>query len=334
MADFGSIIGSNLKLKAGQPVWLSSKVTGDIFRSSFTFSSSVNFQLMDQAVDTQNLEFERYSTSGSSWQNSYVQLSEHPTGRNQAIARHDLPSSKTIVRNAALAAVLLPEQKGYRCDSCFQLSSQLKRCSGCVEYWYCGMDCMWLYIWTCKLLYLLLIGQTRHWKTIHKYMCKRIAKFRTTNDFQASPVHRQTDAFLLSHLLAEYGQRLSLDGCPSSEDMRDPLATFTSLLPFSDVSQDHPPDICTVERADKVSPDIIKALFNRFSNNNFIIHSHLSPVGHGIFPVASRLFNHSCMPNAIVSYEFLPQGVQILVRTLTDIKSGDEVSSGRVIRSA
>ena len=48
-------------------------------------------------------------------------------------------------------------------------------------------------------------------------------------------------------------------------------------------------------------------LYSRFGNNNFVLHSHLVSFGHGIYPLASRLFNHSCVPNAAVCYS-LTQG--------------------------
>ncbi|KAH8114566.1 SET domain-containing protein [Phellopilus nigrolimitatus] len=241
------------------------------------------------------------------WENTHVRLLDHSTARNQAAAKHRLSPGTTIVFDVALSAVLIPEEKGSRCDACFRRSqNDLKRCSGCVEYWYCGLDC-----------------QNRHWRAVHKYMCKSIAKFRASLEYQAIPSHGQMDANLLSHLIAEHGDRLARTNAPS-EDINDPLATFASLIPQHNA--DHPPVICTVGRTKNVPSDLLRALYNRFSNNNFIVHSHLNPVGHGIFPLASRLLNHSCIPNAVVVYDFGTRGVCLKVKALTEIQPGEEVT--------
>lgn len=67
-------------------------------------------------------------------------------------------------------------------------------------------------------------------------------------------------------------------------------------------------------------------LYSRFGNNNFAIHSHLTSIGHGIFPVASRLFNHSCVPNVAAKYIFHEaQSVVMEIIALRDILPDDEV---------
>ncbi|EJC98158.1 SET domain-containing protein [Fomitiporia mediterranea MF3/22] len=256
----------------------------------------------------QNVRVDK-STSEILWQNDYIQLSDHPTARNLALAKHALLPGQNILTDSALATALLPEQKGLRCDACFRKAHTLRRCSGCVAYWYCGKDC-----------------QTRHWNVIHKYMCKNISNFCISSDFQASPIHARTDAFLLSHLVAEQSERLEISGENLREGFNDPLATFVSLLPLSAASVPDTPLICPLSRSSIASPAVIKEIFSRFSNNNFIVHSHLSAVGHGIFPLASRLFNHSCLPNAIVTYSFTSEGIQMVVKALTPIKQGEEIT--------
>jgi len=68
-------------------------------------------------------------------------------------------------------------------------------------------------------------------------------------------------------------------------------------------------------------------LFSRFGNNNFTIHSHFTTIAHGIFPFASRLFNHSCLPNAIVKYIFTPAAeVQMAVVVIRDVSPDEEVN--------
>jgi hypothetical protein len=71
---------------------------------------------------------------------------------------------------------------------------------------------------------------------------------------------------------------------------------------------------------------VLDELYSRFGNNNFVIHSHLVSIAHGIFPLASRLFNHSCVPNAVAKYIFTEsEPVRMDVVALRHIKEGEEV---------
>jgi SET and MYND domain-containing protein len=70
----------------------------------------------------------------------------------------------------------------------------------------------------------------------------------------------------------------------------------------------------------------IQNLYARFANNNFVIHSHLAPYAHGIFPLASRLFNHSCAPNAAPKFIISPaRRVSMEVVSLASIHQDEEV---------
>lgn len=75
---------------------------------------------------------------------SMLRLENHPVARNKAVALSDIRPGTCILREVALASILLPAEKGRRCDTCFRGSSvngQLKRCSGCASYWYCSAEC-------------------------------------------------------------------------------------------------------------------------------------------------------------------------------------------------
>jgi SET and MYND domain-containing protein len=70
----------------------------------------------------------------------------------------------------------------------------------------------------------------------------------------------------------------------------------------------------------------LEALFSRSGNNNFAVYNHLTTIAHGIFPLASRLFNHSCLPNAVATY-LIRQGepVRMEVVALREIRATEEV---------
>lgn len=71
---------------------------------------------------------------------------------------------------------------------------------------------------------------------------------------------------------------------------------------------------------------ITEDIYSRFGNNNFLVHSHLNPCAHGIFPLASRLFNHSCNPNCVAKYLFRKgEPVVMEVVAISAIAEGEEV---------
>jgi SET and MYND domain-containing protein len=77
--------------------------------------------------------------------------------------------------------------------------------------------------------------------------------------------------------------------------------------------------------------DLVNEIYSRLGNNNFVVHSHLTGVGHGVFPFTSRLFNHSCVPNAVAKYRF-SQGRSVAgeIVALRDIHPDEEVKKKSV----
>lgn len=124
------------------------------------------------------------------------------------------------------------------------------------------------------------------------------------------------DGILLSHLLAQI----------TPDDLIEdssPVQTLLSLLPGP--QEENPaPHICYTPPF--VPTGLVQSLFIRFQNNNFAMHSHLSTFGHGVFPLASRLFNHSCVPNAAARYILKArEPVKMEVVALRPISGGEEI---------
>ena len=74
-----------------------------------------------------------------------IRLESHPTARDAAIARTTIRAGSIIASIPVLSTSLLPSEKGRRCDECHRKETEslkLKRCSGCVSFWYCGTTCM------------------------------------------------------------------------------------------------------------------------------------------------------------------------------------------------
>ena len=119
-----------------------------------------------------------------------------------------------------------------------------------------------------------------------------------------------------SQLASEHGEKLIECGM-LDEDSTDILATFCSLIPSQNQVKCLPIRAGSLTKA--LSSNLVEALHSRFCNNNFIIHSHLYSIGHGIFPLASGLFDHSCKPNAVTVYDFSEgTGISMKVKALRD----------------
>ncbi|KAJ8080528.1 hypothetical protein PM082_017361 [Marasmius tenuissimus] len=128
--------------------------------------------------------------------------------------------------------------------------------------------------------------------------------------------HEKMDSLLLSTLIAQI-ESLKLP----FDDEESPLYTLMSLLPGPSVPP-HPPILTKSSLAD----ERIQALYECFGNNNFSVHSHFNTYAHGIFPLASRLFNHSCVPNAAAKYTITPGSpVRMDIVALRSIADGEEI---------
>lgn len=74
-----------------------------------------------------------------------LDLVPHPTARDKCIAKKFLKEGSCIFTESAFSTILLPSEKGQRCDNCFRLPSgnaRLQRCAGCGSYWYCDAQCV------------------------------------------------------------------------------------------------------------------------------------------------------------------------------------------------
>lgn len=152
----------------------------------------------------------------------------------------------------------------------------------------------------------------------HKRICKTYNFFVTSLEYQAIPEYQKLDAILLSHLVS----RLSSLPVPYAFQETVPSSLLMSLLPYPGESNP-PPPICPITPSP--SYELLSRLYDRFGNNHFAIHSHLNTIGHGIFPKASRTFNHSCLPNAVAKYTFLPgEPARMEVVALRDIPGQEE----------
>ncbi|ESK90479.1 histone-lysine n-methyltransferase ashr1 [Moniliophthora roreri MCA 2997] len=231
----------------------------------------------------------------------HLRLEGHSTARNQCVAAQPIFAGSTILTEHALSSVLLLSEKQKRCDACHKLalSNHLKKCTGCASFWYCDTTC-----------------QTADWVASHKKICRSFNQLTSSKPFIALENHEKMDSLLLTNLVAHIeSMKLSFD------DASSPLCTFMSLLPGPSKAT-HPPVLSKTS----IFEGRLNNLYWRFGNNNFSIHSHFNTYAHGIFPLASRLFNHSCTPNAAAKYIITPENsVKMEVIALRPISAGEEI---------
>ncbi|KAI0670829.1 SET domain-containing protein [Trametes maxima] len=240
----------------------------------------------------------------------HIRLGSHPTARNAAFSVSSLPSGSVIASITSFSTCLLPTEKGKRCDGCHTLPSDglnLRRCSGCASFWYCGTAC-----------------QNHAWRAHHRKLCKSFNAFAVSTAYQALSAHDQVDAQLLSQMLVEPS---AWNPSIRRNDPNEPHAVFLDLLK-GPRGEDLELPLCLpkgVLAADTLP--LAKELYSRFGNNNFVLHSHLNTYAHGVFPLASRSFNHSCVPNAACKYVIKPsEPVMMQIVALQDIALGEEVT--------
>jgi hypothetical protein len=172
-------------------------------------------------------------------------------------------------------------------------------------------------------------GQTKQWATHHRKVCKRYNQFTTTPEYQVLQAEQRTDVTLLSELLVNIFPKDDYDTAAAA-GRENGVAQFFDLLKGPVRAREFQlPPLC----GPAVPSNVAQEVFARFGNNNFLLHSHLISYAHGIFPLASRLLNHSCVPNCAVKYIISSsEMVRMQIVSLRDIAGGEQVSLAVVNR--
>ena len=196
------------------------------------------------------------------------------------------------------------------------------------------------------------------WKASHKKLCAHLAAgFRTSVPYTRLPADEQADCELLLKLAIrclsapDIRQVAVLEDGSLGEDQlaSNPLACYIDLIPHPharplpplppklDLSAVEAPSSRLFKQIDGNEESVLLAVWKRFGPNNFVLHSFAAlnngfaegaAYAHGVFPLASRLFNHSCYPKAWPAFVVRNKEPCMEVRALVDIPPGEEVCSG------
>lgn len=167
------------------------------------------------------------------------------------------------------------------------------------------------------------VGQKIQWQEHHRKLCKKYNSFVASPEYQALSPTDRVDAILLSQFLAATFPHD--DFTLPTAGMTGPLSIFFDLIKGPESTR-RPLPVCRPSRSTQIPAKVVEEVYSRFGNNNFLVHSHLTSCAHGVFPLASRLFNHSCVPNCVARYTFT-QGVPVrmVIVAIQNIAPGDEV---------
>lgn len=138
------------------------------------------------------------------------------------------------------------------------------------------------------------------------------------------------DALLVAHLVAEHlsakDDARTAEGASDtpSEDLSSHLRALFTLSTVAAQAK-HPP-LPPISGGTLPSPDTIDYLFNTIGNNHWVVtSSYLHSIANAVFALASRSFNHSCLPNACPSYKVDGGRLWMDVRALRKIEVDEEV---------
>ncbi|KAG8951727.1 hypothetical protein FRC04_005748 [Tulasnella sp. 424] len=163
-------------------------------------------------------------------------------------------------------------------------------------------------------------------------MCKDLPLFlNSTTDIQ-----QQLDSLLVvqlvgKHLASDEGRGAIIRHFQSGSaksfagDLESPLRALFTLQPAERISS--PPLPLQSNLLNATPKAALDHLFSTIQNNHFSVLSlYLHPIAHAIFPLASRAFNHSCLPNATASYRYENGSVWQDIRALRDIEANEEIT--------
>ena len=213
--------------------------------------------------------------------------------------------TKLQLRSSLLILVLTP------------FRSNLKRCSGCKVFHYCGQSC-----------------QMMDWKAAHKGReCKIYAVANSgTAAGESDLLKIQSAQFLLRVYLT-----LGMNPALSDREFMMPDGSFRSfrnlMTHMNELLADEMRMRCfqsTVRLFKPLVPDLdvelLLVFYAKICINSFsILNLSLNAIGSGMYIEAS-VFNHSCRPNATTVWN----GLRLEVRAIKDIAAGKEITTNYV----
>ncbi|XP_071442942.1 histone-lysine N-methyltransferase SMYD3 isoform X2 [Hetaerina americana] len=216
-------------------------------------------------------------------------------------AASPVKKGSTLMVAKPFVYILLAKFQGKHCDSCLK-SVKVLKCSGCQFVHYCGRSC-----------------QTKAWKE-HKEECMGMRRIKP---------HTLPDA---SRMMAKLIMKLKGGGDQEKNQITSTWSRrFKDLMShYSDIKIDktrmeHFESLCHILIEffgdEYILPNTAEMLgiYGRLCVNCFnILDGEMSCIGAGVY-LAPSIIDHSCKPNAVVTFD----GPTLYVRSLVDFPSLD-----------
>ena len=269
----------------------------------------------------------------------YIEARTLERGRDRrAFARRTIREGEVILKNAPSAHTLLSAHKEERCARCLSTSrkgetavkTNLMRCGGCKQIWYCSRDC-----------------QKEDFK-FHKFECKQSSVLFPSEQQQGSIDNAR---LLVRNFLALNLQGDTYTTMCSKQMGRISCGSkhFDNLLQY-DKSLDAQ-ELFDIQRASRSlwnqrkkiklnNSEILERLpilerqleadLRRFRANNFGVTDAMARVvASAVYPLGA-LLNHSCAPNCLLRYNFDGKTPIMEIVAARDIAEGEELTHSYV----
>ncbi|KAH9572654.1 hypothetical protein CY35_02G163000 [Sphagnum magellanicum] len=220
------------------------------------------------------------------------------------IASRAFKQGAEVLAQEPYVAVLDGNSQHKRCDRCFSLSSNLKRCSACKSVFYCCILC-----------------QKKEW-LLHKYECQATVKlFKEKQRTLTSSLRLMLRLWIKRRLQAEgFIPKTPSDCYEICKELPTHMANTGEerLVLYAQMAN----LVQMMVDSDDVEIKEVTKDFCRFAcNAHTICDEEMRPLGTGLYPVIS-IINHSCSPNAVLHFD----GKHAVVRALENINKGTEVT--------
>ncbi|KAF1323681.1 putative histone tail methylase containing set domain, partial [Globisporangium splendens] len=228
-----------------------------------------------------------------------------------AVARQRIAAGTRILLVSAFASISVSA-----CNWCFSTpqTQKLQKCGGCHRVKYCSRKCQQL-DWTRSLH----AKECAAWKYVPKHIkgesmqtvllvTRMAAKLFLTDQEHSADGQAMLQ---LRHHYDDHGE----DKLRQYREMTQLVLVLLARSKFNARG-------ASFEELAELLEDKIVRLFCRVNCNAFTVSDDLCvPLGIGVFPHGA-LFNHSCDPNCVVSFE----QQQMVVHTIKDVQQGDELT--------
>ncbi|XP_068204063.1 histone-lysine N-methyltransferase SMYD3-like isoform X2 [Palaemon carinicauda] len=247
----------------------------------------------------------------------------------EALGRRKVSKGDIILTSEPFVYMLTTSYKGLYCDNCFKSKKQaFQRCSGCAFEWYCNVAC-----------------QRSSWP-LHKFECKKLRQLKPdypvdTARLLAKIIIKLQEIWLCKHTTVLIGaphcwlqennpfqiEAIPKNGGDKMEEKWTEAKTrkFKDLMNhYSDIKRDDQRQehlsvlrmaLCNYLGAEHIPNEAdLQGIYGRVIINSFSISDEdQCTIGTGVY-LAGSVFDHSCQPNAYVTFT----GTKLICRSLVD----------------